>query len=121
MIPEPLSCPYCNTRVPISAAWQTGQRVPCPRCGELFLYRPGESQGGQTAPAMQTVPAGDALRSRTSAEPGPSPREPVPPPHRLSNRFIAGVIVGVMAIVALLSVVFVWDPDLIRRGDFFLP
>jgi hypothetical protein len=50
-----------------------------------------------------------------------APPETVPTPHRLSNRFIGGIIVGIMAIVALLSVVFVWDPDLIRRGDFFVP
>jgi hypothetical protein len=50
-----------------------------------------------------------------------SPAEPATPAHRPSNRFIAGVIVGVMAIVALLSVVFVWDPDLIRADDIHLP
>jgi hypothetical protein len=43
MNPEPLTCPYCNARVPWPAAGQAPGRVTCPRCGEVFPYHPPDT------------------------------------------------------------------------------
>jgi hypothetical protein len=44
-----------------------------------------------------------------------------PVPHRLSNRFIAGVMLGIMAILAVVALLLVWDPVSIRRHDLKIP
>jgi hypothetical protein len=51
MTPEPLTCPYCNARVPAPGPSEARPRIPCPRCGETFTYRPADSTAPAPAPA----------------------------------------------------------------------
>jgi hypothetical protein len=133
MISEPLFCPYCNSQVSVTATYPIGQRIPCPRCGEVFAYRPRQKEAGDIVSRPGTAPGLPAQAGSSTTPPPtgtsadgfqPEPSRAVPEPTRLgrrpSNRFIAGVMVGLMGIVALLAVLFVWDPDLIRRDDFKL-
>jgi hypothetical protein len=59
MTPEPLTCPYCNARVPAPAPGEARTRIPCPRCGETFPYRPPETTAvvSGTPPAANGSPA----------------------------------------------------------------
>src|SRR5262245_56222821 len=86
MSAETLTCPYCNARQPPLPGLAVGQRVTCTRCGEGFK--------------VTTVPAGWAEPSScevTDARSAPSaiPNRPV-----CSNRLVAGLILGVMLIMA---------------------
>ncbi|HXG13193.1 MAG TPA: hypothetical protein VNK04_25775 [Gemmataceae bacterium] len=86
MISEPLACPYCNAYVTVPADAAPGQRVPCPRCGEAFPYRPREG----------VAPVAVALASPASPA--------VAVPHRRwPNWAVAGVVLGVMAMMAAIG------------------
>jgi hypothetical protein len=50
MAPEPLTCPYCNARVPAPAPDPARGRIACPRCGETFPYRPADSDAVAAGP-----------------------------------------------------------------------
>jgi hypothetical protein len=67
---EPLTCPYCNAEVTVAAGTPAGRRVPCPRCGESFPYRPSEGVTTSPPPGLPItagprapeVPATDTFR-----------------------------------------------------------
>jgi predicted Zn finger-like uncharacterized protein len=87
MTPEVLSCPYCNTRFTLPPSEAAAGRVRCPRCGDSFAHR--------AAPA------------EVNGEPRPplAPPEPVRPA-RPSNWFVARLVLGVMAGMAVLGLTY---------------
>src|SRR5262245_34858532 len=81
-----VNCPYCNAYVAVPAGTAAGQRVPCPRCGELFAYRPpvGNGFGAATPPGPTVTAATTQAPTRTG----------------LSNWVIAGIVLGMMFVAA---------------------
>src|SRR5262249_58728421 len=102
---NPLPCPYCTTQVAPPASPTPGQRVECPRCGELFPWRgPAEPPVAGTATAVQAhalPPAGAvpdaAVRSGPPPDAGPAGPTGGRPPR--SNR-----PVGVAGLRVLLTI-----------------
>lgn len=87
------SCPFCNADSPIPAGTRDGQRVWCVRCGEAFAYRgPTVSEG--------VVP----IRNE-------------PEPVRPSNRKVAFAVLGVMAFMATLGVIYAVSTVHFRRSN----
>ncbi|HEY7423663.1 MAG TPA: hypothetical protein VH682_05405 [Gemmataceae bacterium] len=97
MTSEVLTCPYCNASIGVPPGVTAGQQILCPRCGDAFPLRfvdsftgrPPLAQSGETAittdapPAVPPLPVADvSLRSRRS------------------NRLIAGMVLGVMLVMA---------------------
>jgi hypothetical protein len=79
------TCPFCNAEVELPAGLPAGARVSCPRCGETYALR--EPTPGSPRPAgMQLRPA--------------APAEGAPPDLRRANRRVAGLVVGVMVLMA---------------------
>src|SRR5262249_42625819 len=106
MLPEPLTCPYCNARVPVPVAAGSGRRVQCPRCGEPFPWR---QPAGGAAPDRNGSPD-------DSLQPG---RSPAPPPTATpwSNRAILRVVLGVMGLMALIGLTYaLWTYDFRNRN-----
>lgn len=87
-------CPYCNADAIITPGSRDGQRLPCPRCGETFVYRGPNILG----------------------EPPIIPRNIVAPPRR-SNRSIAAVVLGVMTLAATLGIVYALATVGFRRNN----
>ncbi|HEY7314829.1 MAG TPA: hypothetical protein VH643_36120 [Gemmataceae bacterium] len=97
MTTETLTCPYCNAAIGVSPGVTAGQRIVCPRCGDAFPLRYVDSITGQSQapPSSETAITADAP---SAAATGPTPD--VSRPSWRSNRLIAGVVVGVMFIMA---------------------
>lgn len=84
------TCPYCNAVVAFQPGLSAGQKVCCVRCGELFTL--------------------------TSVPPAPDSSSPVTaPPHRLSNRLVAGIVLGVMGIMAVTGLTYALLTQSVRR------
>jgi len=124
-------CPYCNFQLIRPAGAEPGTRLACPRCGERFQCRTAGAENITSLPSRPGVD--DRMRSGIHNEPM-SPKaaeswsgdvpQPIPPHPRLpvSNRVIAFVVLGVMALMALLGGVYAWRTVLMRRlDDFNLP
>ncbi len=60
---DPLTCPYCNAQVSATGLANAPGRIPCPRCGETFPYRPAETGAGTTAPPPSPQDAPSLLES----------------------------------------------------------
>ena len=104
-MPEPLCCPYCNAYVTVPAGKsEDGQRLLCSRCGESFAFRgiPGEASS-ETPTAFSTQP----LPVNITA--------PEPIRRAWSNRAIAGIILGGMAVMALIGVLTSLATQSVRR------
>jgi hypothetical protein len=108
MTAEPISCPYCNSLVPPAS----GPRLTCPRCGESFAHRDQVSANGPPTDefsAARPEPAAGYARTPVAYAPG-SPD--VGSPYALgrsspvSNRTIARIVVGVMALTAAAGLTF---------------
>jgi hypothetical protein len=99
MIPELLSCPYCNARFSRPAGESEGPRVRCPRCGDSFPYQSGgevAADNGQPAPLSPNPPAATA---------------------RWSNRQVAYVILGIMLGMALIGLGYALYTQPFRRAN----
>jgi predicted RNA-binding Zn-ribbon protein involved in translation (DUF1610 family) len=101
------SCPYCNAQVMIPDRVEAGQRVPCPRCGEVFVYRSSEAIA--TRPASGFVGAVGNMHEAV-------PTSVAPPGQRWSNRTIGAAVVGFMGLMAALGLVFVLYTQKDRRA-----
>jgi hypothetical protein len=101
MTDEPFCCPYCNAYMTIPPGTQPGQRVPCPRCGEMVraAARPERAASPQAAPAAPV-----------------QQHPPSPTPTRWSNRAVAGAILGLMLILAALALVYALETVPVRRA-----
>ncbi|HKI34669.1 MAG TPA: hypothetical protein VKA46_22625 [Gemmataceae bacterium] len=128
-----LSCPYCNAAAEVPAGTHPGQRIPCPRCGESFPYRPPTDEGVTASPAPAPPPmVGPPLepwpRRRFAQGPfirrflwffeGPAPSTP----RQFSNGQILLLLFGGMVGIALIALVFALSTSGIRREyDVHLP
>ena len=97
MTTDTLTCPYCNAAIGVPPGVTAGQRIVCPRCGDAFPLRYVDSITRQThaPPSSETAITADAP---PAAATGPTPD--LSRPSWRSNRLIAGVVVGVMFIMA---------------------
>jgi uncharacterized membrane protein YhaH (DUF805 family) len=101
---EILSCPYCNSSVSLSAPGQMGQRIRCPRCEEMFPYRPGAQVEEDAEPVSQKL------------------TEPPQAMQRWSNGALALAILAGMATIAVLTLTFAELTVQLRRShDLALP
>lgn len=91
------TCAYCNAIVPVPASAGSGQRIPCPRCGEVFPYLPGQAVEG----------ANEDWSSSTEA----------PVAAGLSNRALGLLVLSGMGLMALLTLVAALQTVGIRRGN----
>jgi hypothetical protein len=110
MTAEPLTCPYCNAEVPVQPGMKAGQKVSCPRCGEVFNLL--------DTPTIQPPPR-ITKTAPSAARPAASPAAPVPdlrtrPP--LSNRLVGGLVLVVMVCMATLGLVFALATQGTRRA-----
>jgi hypothetical protein len=133
----PLTCPYCNSFVPVPAGAREGVRVPCPRCGEGVLYRGGgeDPAGRRRQPPEGVVPAAAVVGTTASrpvehAPPGAdSPASPAEPrvwgiealAERLrgwSKGAIALAVLGVMGTMATVGLFYaLWTVKFRRDND----
>jgi hypothetical protein len=101
MTPETLSCPYCNSSVNVSAKLESGQRVQCPRCQELFPYRAGE-RGHEIGDESESRPVSAFQRPFSGLE------EPRLMRLRWTNRSLAVTVLAVMMMMATVGLIFAW-------------
>jgi hypothetical protein len=105
MTSEPLCCPYCNAYITLPAGTiQEGQRLLCSRCGDTFAFR-GFPRDAITLsvphPLTAHTPQPEAASVLT--------RRP------WSNRTIAGMVLAIMAGMALAGVVLSLATQEVRR------
>src|SRR5438309_9404221 len=90
MMPETLSCPYCNSLVLLPRLPGPDQQIRCPRCPEAVLYL-GEGR----------VAAGGAGSEAITAAFDPSARgSPQTLARRIQNPRMAQSILAVLAVMA---------------------
>src|SRR5262249_20070523 len=109
MAAEPVCCPYCNAYVVLPGGRiEAGQRLLCSRCGETFAFR-GEAREAVDGAASLASPM-------SSSQSPPAATATQAPIHRpLPNRVIAGVVLGGMATMAVVGVLFSVSTQGIRR------
>jgi hypothetical protein len=86
MSAETLTCPYCNAGQPPLPGLSVGQRVTCVRCGEAFK--------------VTTVPAAPAEAPPADITEAPSAPPAKPSRPIRANRLVAGLVLGVMLVMA---------------------
>jgi hypothetical protein len=107
MSADTFTCPYCNAPQPPTPGLAVGQRVACPRCGDSFKVT--------TLPAMSAEPSA-ALATEPMASP-PARAKPT-----RANRAVAGVILGVMLVMAGTGLTYaLWTVKERREHDRALP
>jgi hypothetical protein len=97
MAAETIACPYCNALMTIAEHAASSRRVTCIRCGELFPY-----QAASVGAAGLHQPAAESGDARAGLPPDNAQALAVAQ-RRRSSRKIAAVILGVMAVMALAS------------------
>lgn len=119
-----MTCPFCNSSVPLPPGTQPGQRLTCPRCGEAFTYRgPTVSEALQARPSAPPPSLGRDVEEGIQAAP-PARRPLLPPaaPRRRSNVLVALAILGLMGLVALVAWSYALETVEVRREhDVALP
>jgi hypothetical protein len=110
MTVEPLTCPYCNAEVPVQPGMKAGQKISCPRCGEVFelLHTPAI----QAPPPITGTPPSPAPPAASLTAPVPDLRTR---PTR-SNRLVGGLVLGVMLCMATLGLVYALATQGYRRA-----
>ncbi|HVS39157.1 MAG TPA: hypothetical protein VMS17_26600 [Gemmataceae bacterium] len=110
---ESLFCPYCNALLPEPNNAAVGQRVTCPRCGEAFTVlrpAPGSSTGVQQTPPAHAIAAAARLDVQRRFGAGGH------------KTMVAAVVVGVMAVMAAIGLVYALHTTGQRRAyDTALP
>jgi hypothetical protein len=101
-----LTCPYCNASLGIQAGWSAGQRIVCPRCGDSFPLRFSDSFTDRQPASLPTE------TGITTNAPAPE----VSLPSRWSNRLVAGIVLGVMFLMAGGSLIFMLMTQEQRRA-----
>jgi hypothetical protein len=97
MTPENLTCPYCNASLVIQPNWSAGQRIVCPRCGDAFPLLFGDSITDRPRPTQNSE---TAITAHAPTASSPSRTTEVELPRRWQNRLIAGIVLGVMLVMA---------------------
>jgi hypothetical protein len=101
---DSVTCPYCNAILAADAAPTRGEAA-CPRCGEILP--------AHLAQAIQARPASSAMPLSGGAVPEPPL---VKPPSHASIRRVAGIVVGIMGVMAILSFTYAWHTVTWRRS-----
>lgn len=113
MTSETLTCPYCNASLAPPTDVLAGQRIVCPRCGDAFPLRPTDailSQGPTlSATGMTNKPA-------TMAS-GTPPNPAISLASRRSNGLIAGLVIGLMLLMAGGGLAFMLMTQAQRRAQ----
>jgi hypothetical protein len=99
---DTISCPYCNAILPADAVGAAPTPT-CPRCGELLPPHLAE--------AIQSRPSAGSLATAPCATPQAAIR-----PSRRSLRRVAGIVVGIMGVMAILSFTYAWHTVNWRRS-----
>jgi hypothetical protein len=106
MAADSTSCPYCNAIMPVSQPTTSSPAPTCPRCGEKLPARLLHAIATEpTAP-----PAGADYLTQVDLDSLRASEQ------RPSKKTIRGVVVGVMAIMALLSFLYAWNTVETRRA-----
>jgi hypothetical protein len=92
---ELLTCPYCNAELTVAPGTPAGRRVPCPRCGESFPYRPSEGVTTSPPPGLQIT-----------AQP-PAPEVPATD----TFRFKVGLLLGIIGVVGAVTLAYIRSAD----------
>jgi hypothetical protein len=98
-MPDSISCPYCNAIMPAGTAGPAPLSI-CPRCGEVLP--------AQLIQGIQARPSGDPLPVPPLAKPQAALRPPL--------RRVAGIVVGIMGVMAILSFAYAWHTVNWRRS-----
>src|SRR5262245_22903400 len=111
MASELVSCPYCNAYVTLpGGAIEDGQRLLCSRCGETFDFR-----GFPREAIVEKLP-----HPLTAYSPHPETASSAGPPEFVrrswSNRAIAAVVLGGMAAMATIGLLFSLATENTRRA-----
>lgn len=99
---DPISCPYCNAIMPADAPSPAPTRT-CPRCGEVLPPHLAE--------AIQTRRSAGSLPASSLPKPQAAYR-----PLRGSLRRVAGIVIGIMGVMAILSFTYAWHTVEWRRA-----
>src|SRR5262245_49014143 len=87
------TCPFCNAEIAFRPGMTIGQKTVCPRCGETFT--------------LSAIPPAGAV-------PAPPPA-PDPASLRRSNRLVAGIVLGVMGLMAATGLTYALLTQGVRR------
>jgi hypothetical protein len=112
MSSEILTCPYCNASLSPQADWSAGQRIVCPRCGDSFPLRLGDSFTDRPHPPQLSE---TAIKSGGPNVPS-APFSSISLPSGRSNRLIAGVVLGLMLLMAVGGLTFMLMTQEQRRA-----
>jgi hypothetical protein len=107
MMPETLSCPYCNSLVLLPRLPGPDQKIRCPRCQEAFLYL-GEGRVAAGGAGSEAITAAFDPSSRGSTQTLAG---------RIKNRRMAQIILAVMAVMAGVAFLFAWYTTPERRRN----
>src|SRR5437867_13255815 len=99
MMPETLSCPYCNSLVLLPRLPGPDQQIRCPRCQEAFLYL-GEGRVAAGGAGSEAITSAFDPSARGSRQPLVA---------RIKNRRMAQIILPVMAVLAGVGSRFAWS------------
>jgi hypothetical protein len=108
------TCPYCNAQLP----FDVHGRVSCPRCGETFNVNQPAADTVQPAPSLDIATAPAPWSKPAASQPSPTLyRKPI-----RANRLVAGVVLGVMALMAATGLTYALMTVKVRREhDTSLP
>jgi hypothetical protein len=115
MTTQTLTCPYCNASLGIQAGWSAGQRIVCPRCGDSFPLRLSDSFTDQLPSSRPPESVPPLSPPNLGGDKGGAATE-VSLPLRWSNRLIAGIVLGVMFLMAGGGLVFMLMTTQQRRA-----
>jgi hypothetical protein len=113
MTTETFTCPYCNAAISVTAGLSAGQRILCPRCGDTFSLRPADTFTGQPT---TTAAAETAITNKPAATASTVPPPQMSLPSRRSIGLLAGLVVGVMLLMAGGGLVFMLKTQAQRRA-----
>jgi hypothetical protein len=109
---DTLTCPYCNAAIGAQTGLTVGQRITCPRCGDAFPFRPLDSFTGQPSSRSEFGVLSSEKESSELSTPNSELRTGKP----RSNRLIAGVVLGVMFLMAGVGLAFMLMTQDVRRA-----
>jgi len=104
---ETLSCPYCNSYIAAGSAVSSSGRTRCPRCQEMLPYRASDA----TVAQGDGQPTGNQSLSADRTEPETAT---IPPSH-WSNNSVAGIVLVVIASMAVIGFAYAWYTKAWRR------
>jgi hypothetical protein len=99
---QTVSCPYCNSAVPVPG--DPRGSLTCPRCEESF-----------PRPSLGTVVGRSDIPIGRSPQEASVPANPNPPRPSFSNKRIAALVLASMLFMGLTGLAYAWRTVLVRR------